>query len=104
MPGLWTVVVSFAQLIIFFFFFLKGEDDDERYRGKVQWYWRDVDLKSIPAKRRPKLCDDREVMVNYSSTIFNDDIDLGTVAGKCKVQASCGSIENIEFIVHVLSQ
>ena len=78
--------------------FRKGEDDDERYRGKVQWYWRDVDLAGIPEKRRPKLCDDREVLMNYSPTLFGDDLDLGTVAGKCKVPARCDSTKNLKLI------
>ena len=44
--------------------------------------------------------------MNYSPTLFGDDIDLGTVAGKCKVPARCDSTKDLKlnFFVHVPSQ
>ncbi len=68
------------------FCFADGDSrDDDRHRAKVQWYWRDVDVEQIPKKRRPELRA-REVFLNCASSLFDHDIDLGTVVGKCKVR------------------
>ena len=61
-----------------------GSRSDDRFRANVQWFWRDFELRGLPRKIRPDLKDDRELFLNSQINLENE-IDLGTVIGKCQV-------------------